>query len=173
MLSFYCRLTSIDNYFLSDGLYVSADQLLNTKALYLNVCLVNPTKAADNWEDGEGLPSKWLKLTVDSAGDATATSSSKDTGAVVSPCTGTQPEGSEKNVPAQEKPTSLEASSASCSFGTHTCQTTELVKDVLQALQKGDTYVLDIDLDFFSVKNPFKEIYTQVISELWLVNCLD
>ncbi|XP_066480381.1 UPF0489 protein C5orf22 homolog isoform X2 [Tiliqua scincoides] len=155
------RLTSIDNYFLSDGLYVSADQLLNPKPLHLNVCLVNPTKVADNWEDSGSLPSKWLKLSVDSATNAAAVSSSKDTSDVASPCTGTQPEGSEKKVPAHKKSPSLQASSASCSFGNHTCQTTELVKDVLQALEKGTAYVLDIDLDFFSVKNPFKEIYTQ------------
>lgn len=155
------RLTSIDNYFLSDGLYVSADQLLNSKPLHLNVCLVNPTKASDNWEDEGALPSKWLKLSVDSVANAPEASSSKDTSSLPRSCTGTQAEGSENKVQAHTESTSLQASSASCSFGNHTCQTTELVKDILQALQKGAAYVLDIDLDFFSVKNPFKEMYTQ------------
>lgn len=32
---------------------------------------------------------------------------------------------------------------------------------MLETLKKGGAFVLDIDLDFFSVKNPFKEMFTQ------------
>jgi len=57
-------------------------------------------------------------------------------------------------------------------------------------LKKGDAFILDIDLDFFSVKNPFKEMFTQeeykILQELYqfkkpgtnlteedLVDCVD
>lgn len=46
-----CRVTSPDNYFLSDGLYVSEEQLENSKSLRLSVVKVNPVKA------GPGSPS--------------------------------------------------------------------------------------------------------------------
>lgn len=44
---FFCvyRLTSTENYFLSDGLYVSEEHLENPKPLRLNVVKVNPIKA--------------------------------------------------------------------------------------------------------------------------------
>ena len=44
LLSPLCRVTSRDNYFLSDGLYVSEKQLENSKPLRLNVVRVNPVK---------------------------------------------------------------------------------------------------------------------------------
>lgn len=45
-VSVLCRVTSSDNYFLSDGLYVSEEQLENSKPLRLNVVKVNPVKAS-------------------------------------------------------------------------------------------------------------------------------
>lgn len=47
-----CRLTSTDNYFLSDGLYVSEDQLENSKLLRLDVVKVNPVKASHESASG-------------------------------------------------------------------------------------------------------------------------
>lgn len=40
--------------------------------------------------------------------------------------------------------------------------TSYVVKRISALLHETDPYVLDIDLDFFSCKNPFKELYTQV-----------
>lgn len=67
-----------------------------------------------------------------------------------------------QNAGAPNKAESLSACSASRSLRNGECPMRKVVKDVCQALQKGDAYVLDIDLDFFSVKNPFKEMYTKV-----------
>ncbi|XP_077209564.1 UPF0489 protein C5orf22 homolog isoform X2 [Paroedura picta] len=155
------RVTSTEGYFLSDGLYVPADQLENQKTLQLSVCLVNPTKPSDSREGGR-FPSsaKRLKLSGDTAETAVA-SSSKDPVLPPHGSSDTPPEALGASSPRQESADGFQGTSASCSFGTHSCQTTELIKDVLQVLQKDAAYVLDIDLDFFSVKNPFKEIYTQ------------
>ncbi|XP_077982987.1 UPF0489 protein C5orf22 homolog [Glandiceps talaboti] len=51
-------------------------------------------------------------------------------------------------------------------------KTFDNVKSVLtEAIDRGRAYVLDIDLDFFSTKNPFKEVYTQkqmaILEELY------
>lgn len=67
---------------------------------------------------------------------------------------------------APNKAETLSECSASSSLRNGECPIREVVKDVCQVLQKGDAYVLDIDLDFFSVKNPFKEIYTQVSTRM-------
>ncbi|XP_042317717.1 UPF0489 protein C5orf22 homolog [Sceloporus undulatus] len=167
------RVTSTDNYFLSDGLYVPADQLENEKSLHLSVRLVNPSRPSSNWEESHPLPSaKKLKLSEASAANATIASSSKDDGFFLAPNpTDLETEGLEKIGIVHEKAAGIQDPSTSCSFGNHTCQTTELVKDILQVLHKGSAFVLDIDLDFFSVKNPFKEIYTQeeykILQELY------
>lgn len=40
--------------------------------------------------------------------------------------------------------------------------TNYVVKRISAFLTETEPYILDIDLDFFSCKNPFKELYTQV-----------
>lgn len=40
--------------------------------------------------------------------------------------------------------------------------TSYIVKRISAHLCETEPYILDIDLDFFSCKNPFKELYTQV-----------
>lgn len=58
-----------------------------------------------------------------------------------------------------------------CSSESQACQNTVSTGEVLEILKKGDGFVLDIDLDFFSVKNPFKEMFTQeeykILQELY------
>lgn len=40
--------------------------------------------------------------------------------------------------------------------------TSYVVKRIFSFLSETEPYILDIDLDFFSCKNPLKELYTQV-----------
>uniref|UniRef100_K7FNA9 Chromosome 5 open reading frame 22 n=2 Tax=Pelodiscus sinensis TaxID=13735 RepID=K7FNA9_PELSI len=161
------RVTSTDHYFLSDGLYVPADQLENQKPLHLNVILVTPTETSSSQEKNDDIfAAKRLKLnTEDTANTATASSSKAEVPR--GDLSDSKAEGGEEKTFTQDKLESL----PSCSPGNHACQLMEIVEDVLQVLQKGDAYVLDIDLDFFSVKNPFKEMYTQeeykILQELY------
>uniref|UniRef100_A0A8C5RWG5 Uncharacterized protein n=1 Tax=Laticauda laticaudata TaxID=8630 RepID=A0A8C5RWG5_LATLA len=145
-----------------------ADQLENKKSLHLNVSLVNPSTASGDWEGNQAPRSaKKCKLSADDTEDAS--SSSKDSADPTHCCTVGLSGGFGKSTSGHEKPSNSRAPSASGSTGKHQCQMIELVWDILQALKRGTAYVLDIDLDFFSVKNPFKEIYTQEE----LVDCVE
>lgn len=130
---------------------------------------MNPSKAAGDWEGNQAPRSaKKCKLSVDDTGDA---SSSKDSADPTHSCTVGLSDGFGKNISGHEKPSNSRVPSASGSTGKHRYQTSELVRDILQVLKKGTAFVLDIDLDFFSVKNPFKEIYTQVTIQLQHQSC--
>ncbi|NXY90494.1 CE022 protein, partial [Alcedo cyanopectus] len=160
------RVTGTDHYFLSDGLYVPADQLENQKPLNLHVILINPAEASKGQEEhGEVASAKRLKLSTDDTASTTPASSAGAPGD--SDCS--TPSLKKKEVPdtdASDKAEMLSESSPSTSLGNGECSMRDVVKEVCQVLQKGDAYVLDIDLDFFSVKNPFKEMYTQTEYEL-------
>lgn len=150
------RVTSTDHYFLSDGLYVSEEQLENPKPLRLNVVKVNPVKANQSScsgnkteEDTERWFAKRPRTEDDKAGQASCSEP-------LFRCTDTlQPaEGSNGNDDDDDEGS-----------------TSYVVKGTSAILNETEPYILDIDLDFFSCKNPFKELYTQeeynILKELY------
>ncbi|KFQ35113.1 UPF0489 protein C5orf22, partial [Merops nubicus] len=160
------RVTGTDHYFLSDGLYVPADQLENQKPLNLHVILINPTEAPNSQEEnGEAASAKRLKLNRDDTASTTSASLSMAPGDL-DHSTPSLKKREVQNASASNKAEALSEHSVSSSLTNSECPVRGVVEDVCQVLQKGDAYVLDIDLDFFSVKNPFKEMYTQTEYEL-------
>ncbi|XP_016079751.1 PREDICTED: UPF0489 protein C5orf22 homolog isoform X1 [Miniopterus natalensis] len=173
------RVTSTDHYFLSDGLYVTEDQLENQKPLQLDVIMVKPYKLCNNQEESDAVSSaKKPKLAREGSEDTASTHCDS--------CS----EGWETDTVAQRGVRSGLEPSCSHSSESQEPQTTVSAGGVLGTLKKGDAFVLDIDLDFFSVKNPFKEMFTQeeykILQELYqfkkpgtnlteedLVDCVD
>nr|XP_012593885.1 UPF0489 protein C5orf22 homolog isoform X2 [Microcebus murinus] len=157
------RVTSTEYYFLSDGLYVPEDQLENKKPLQLDVIMVKPYKLCNNQEENDPVSSaKKPKLALKNS-ENTASNNSD------SYSEGLEKDMVEKDMVTQRSDqTCLEPS---CSSESQECQTTVSTGEILEILKKGDSFVLDIDLDFFSVKNPFKEMFTQeeykILQELY------
>ncbi|XP_020851463.1 UPF0489 protein C5orf22 homolog isoform X2 [Phascolarctos cinereus] len=160
------RVTSTDHYFLSDGLYVSEDQLENPKPLELDVILVNPSQLFSSQEESGAVPSaKRLKLAAEESQSTALTNSSSSEGL----CPNQKAEEKEKDTGSQLAPQTCMAPAISSYPEMLDCQTRASARDILQILKKGDAFVLDVDLDFFSVKNPFKEMFSQstVRHALW------
>lgn len=113
--------------------------------------MVKPYKLCNNQEENDAVSSaKKPKLAREDAEHTASTNCAS--------CS----EGLEKDTVTQRRVhTSLEPS-CSRSSESQECQTTVSSGEILEILKKGDAFVLDIDLDFFSVKNPFKEMFTQV-----------
>ncbi|XP_072461593.1 UPF0489 protein C5orf22 homolog isoform X2 [Notamacropus eugenii] len=152
------RVTSTDHYFLSDGLYVSEDQLENPKPLELDVILVNPSQLVSSQEENGAMPlAKRLKLDAEESQSTTLTNSSSSEGLCPTP----EAEGMEKDMGSQLAPQTCIAPAVSSCSETQDCQTKASATEILQIVKKGDAFVLDVDLDFFSVKNPFKEMFSQ------------
>ncbi|KAB1280935.1 UPF0489 protein C5orf22 [Camelus dromedarius] len=171
--------TSTDHYFLSDGLYVTEDQLENQKPLQLDVIMVKPYKLCNNQEENDIVSSaKKPKLSLEDAKDTASTNGDSYS------------EGLGKDTVTQKRDQTCLQPSCSCSSESQECQTTVSTAEILEILEKGDAFIIDIDLDFFSVKNPFKEMFTQeeykILQELYqfkkpgtnlteedLVDCVD
>ncbi|XP_060002902.1 UPF0489 protein C5orf22 homolog isoform X1 [Lagenorhynchus albirostris] len=173
------RVTSTDHYFLSDGLYVTEDQLENQKPLQLDVIMVKPYKLCNNQEENDTVSSaKKPKLALEDTENTASTNGES--------CS----EGLEDDSVTQRRDQTCLQPSCSCSSESQECHTSVSTGEILKILEKGDAFVLDIDLDFFSVKNPFKEMFTQeeykILKELYqfkkpgtnlteedLVDCVD
>ncbi|KAL7387391.1 hypothetical protein ABVT39_022740 [Epinephelus coioides] len=152
------RVTSTDNYFLSDGLYVSEKQLENSKPLRLNVVKVNPVKPTHGSLPGENVEEDIERWFAKRARTEYNTDGEASCSEPFLTCTDTlQPaEGSYR--------TGLGNDDEEGS-------TSYIVKRISTFLSETEPYILDIDLDFFSCKNPFKELYTQeeyaILKELY------
>ncbi|XP_077471655.1 UPF0489 protein C5orf22 homolog isoform X2 [Stigmatopora argus] len=147
------RVTSKDAYFLSDGLYVPAEQLENPKHLLLNVIKVDHRQAcveskmeSESESKSEAQPAKKPRTHAEEAALSTTTDvlpREEDESALTGGEDGHQREGSASYV----------------------------LKRISAFLNPADRYVLDIDLDFFSCKNPFKDLYTEeefaILQELY------
>ncbi|XP_022617541.1 UPF0489 protein C5orf22 homolog isoform X2 [Seriola dumerili] len=162
------RVTSTDNYFLSDGLYVCEEQLENSKPLRLNVVKVNPVKPGHSSltekkteDDIQRWFTKRQRTESNRAGEASCSEP-------LSTATDTQQPAEGSNVNHEQwgngKGSGLDDDEDEGS-------TNYVVKGISAFLVETEPYILDIDLDFFSCKNPFKELYTQeeytILKELY------
>ncbi|KAL2097586.1 hypothetical protein ACEWY4_006793 [Coilia grayii] len=144
------RVTSTDDYFLSDALYVPHDQLENPKPLHLSVIRVDPVtqRPCDHESDSGRKSAKQLKTQANETNGTSNTDCKDICNSSVDPLGGSIVSENKAEVAAQ----SCEADDGS---------TDKVVKCLMSMIEQSDAYILDIDLDFFSCKNPFKEIYTQ------------
>ncbi|XP_041421255.1 UPF0489 protein C5orf22 homolog isoform X2 [Xenopus laevis] len=157
------RVTSTDDYFLSDGLYVPEEQLESPKSLHLDVILLEPVREqqCEYTEQVESVAKKIKLAESDQVVEGPftdgpqpilqSTSESSEDGLVKATCSNA----------------SMDTRNEACMLNSHS----NVSKNIIEILEKGSAYVLDIDLDFFSVKNPFKEMYTQeeynILQELY------
>ncbi|KAM9322402.1 UPF0489 protein C5orf22 homolog [Pholidichthys leucotaenia] len=161
------RVTSADSYFLSDGLYVCEEQLENPKPLRLSVIKVNPVKPSHGSVTGHK-----VEEITDGCAAKRARTEWKEAGEAI---------GSQPLTPTTDTLQTAEGSAAKEEERTHRTRNTDdgddegstgyVVERVSACLCETDPYILDIDLDFFSCKNPFKELYTQeeysILKELY------
>lgn len=131
---------------MSDALYVPLAQLENPKELSLHVIRVNPVNASEKKESENG--QSCAKIPKASTHVEDAKESIIDTPSTSSD----QPFGGS---PAPENISDAVRKA-------HEGSTSYITNRLLSVIENTDPFILDIDLDFFSCKNPFKEMYTQV-----------
>lgn len=162
------RVTSTDNYFLSDGLYVCEEQLENCKPLRLNVVKVNPVKPSHGSLTGHKTEvgtdrcfAKRSRTEWSKSGEASCSQLLSATTAALQPAEGSR---------TKEEPGSY-VTGLGDDDEEEEGSTSYVVKRISAFLSETEPYILDIDLDFFSCKNPFKELYTQeeysILKELY------
>ncbi|XP_008332873.1 UPF0489 protein C5orf22 homolog isoform X2 [Cynoglossus semilaevis] len=161
------RVTSTDTYFLSDGLYVSEEQLENSKPLRLSVVRVNPVHAAHQSlkdqktrENTATWSRKRSRTECAQAGEGSSCELFLAATGTVKPEEGSNVKTEQRmHDAAQREDVDNEGS------------IDYVAKRMSSCLTETEPFILDIDLDFFSCKNPFKELYTQeeytILKELY------
>ncbi len=134
------RLTSTESYFISELLYTKKDKLENCKALALQVYTLTESKTAE--DHGIKLPGEVDILKPGNSekapgGGVQEKSNVTTNGHGEIPCKKAKPNGEKKGL---EK------------FGSE--------KGSLSQVEVLPSFILDIDLDFFSTTNPFRDMYS-------------
>ncbi|RVE61402.1 hypothetical protein OJAV_G00170280 [Oryzias javanicus] len=143
------RVSSADSYFLSDGLFVCEEQLENSKPFTLSVIKVNSVKPSCDTLPGPETHTNCLakrRCTEKSEnGEASCSIPPSPPAASVQPA-----EGSDRREGMGRRDGEDDDGSTSYVLGR-----------LALFLSPTEPFILDIDLDFFSCKNPFKELYTK------------
>ncbi|XP_061551054.1 UPF0489 protein C5orf22 homolog isoform X3 [Phycodurus eques] len=165
------RVTSKDHYFLSDGLYVSEEHLENPKPLLLHVIKVNPINRQESFtemktgEDSETWLAKKPRRECSQAGEPSCSQPLSRTTDVL--------QLAEARSVIKDSRQDEQSSSVKRDYNGEDEEgsTSYVVQRISTFLSQTEPYILDIDLDFFSCKNPFKELYTEeeyaILQELY------